>query len=102
MNRDTGMKRDIDVCIGCRQFMLYEAEGNGPYPIIPPDKPSCGAHRYFYCNIEGRFDSPVRLERSLVAIDGKARRKYERRRVPHRCERWTEQCISAWNMQEKK
>ena len=96
------MNRSIDICIGCRQFVLVEAEGNGPYPIIPPDKPSCGEHRYFYCNIEGRFVSPVRLERSLVAIDGKARRKYERRRVPHRCERWMEQCINAWNTQEKK
>ena len=93
------MRRNLDICLGCEHLILRDASDrcdNFRGRMLCVDNPSHGSQRYFSCELY--YESPIRLEGSLLAKDQKARHKFEAREVKTRCPRIVEQQLHEWNV----
>lgn len=91
--------RNLDICMGCDHFLLMNMK---PYDIpfcLSVDEPSSGRYRYFYCDFDRGYG--VKLDKSLLSLDGRAREKYERREIGFPCPRLVEQQVSIWSDNEE-
>ena len=90
--------RNLDICMGCGHFQLMNI--GDVSRCLSVDDPSSGRHRYFYCDFDR--EHWIKLDRSLISLDNRARRKYERREIGWGCPRLVEQQVSMWNDKDEK